>query len=195
MSYNQEFFDEYKVYLQEPQVRKAHDTMFRIFGDTFPKWKYPFNVIDFGCGQCCEYASYGQPSGYAGIDMDPPPGVFKGDYTKLTGQEINRFGNPRAFVSLFSTECCLHPVDKYAFYRRVFRETEIEMALVAGFYYRNKVKEEKVEETGGIVSYQTVEAQQDYICPEFIEYRTYINVPSKMFGSDVVEVWKTLIRK
>lgn len=194
MSYDNIFFDEYKKYLLEPQVRKAHDTMLQHFGDSFPKWKYPLNIIDFGCGQCCEYGNYGQFSGYAGVDLNPPPGVFKYDYTKMTGQEINKLGNPRAFVSLFSTECCLHPVDRYAFYRRVFRETDVQMGLVAGFFYRNKVKEERVEETGGIFSYQSTEDQRDYICPEFIEYRTYINVPSNMFGPDVVEVWKTLIR-
>ena len=199
MSYNQEFFGEYKFYLQEPTVRKAHDTMFRIFDDVFPKWKYPFNVVDFGCGQCCEYLEYGKYSTYSGLDLNPPAriGTHKTDYTKLDGKGIKWFSpsNFYAFVSLFSTECCMNTLDRYNFYRMLFRETDVEMGLVSGFYYKNRIKEKKVTETGGIVSYQTIEAQQDYICPEFIEYRTYINLPSKMFGPDVVEVWKTLIRK
>lgn len=199
MSYNQEFFNEYKVYLQEQHVRNSHDTMFRIFDDLFPKWKYPFNIIDFGCGKCCEYMDFGQFSGYAGLDLDPPfrAGTFKADYTKLSGEDIKWYAPYPfyAFISLFSTECCMHPVDKYAFYRKVFRETEVQMGLVSGFYYKNRIEQEKVEETGEIVSYQTIENQREYQCPEFIEMRTHIDVPSKMFGPEVVEVWKILIRK
>jgi hypothetical protein len=85
--------------------------------------------------------------------------------------------------------------DKYAFYEKIFMEYDIQMALVAGFYYRNRIQEDKVTETGGIVSYQSIEDQRNYPCNNFIEMRTYIDVPSKMFGDDVVEVWKLLIRK
>jgi len=199
MSYNQEFFDEYKNYLQEPTVRNVHDLMLQTFSDSFPKWKYPFNIIDFGCGQCCEYLNYGQFSGYAGLDLNPPlhPGCFKADYTRMHGEDMKWFA-PYAFhgfVSLFSTECCLTRIGKYEFYRKVFRETDVQMGLVAGFYYKSRIQQEKVEETGGIVSFQSTEDQRDFMCPEFIEYRTYIDVPSKMFGPDVVEVWKLLIKK
>jgi hypothetical protein len=198
MSYNQEFFSEYKNYLQEPQVRKTHDTMFRLFCDIFPQWKYPLNVMDLGCGQCCEYHDRGWHSGYIGLDLDPirRPTMMQCDYTKVSLDEVKLFAvfPVHAFVSLFSTECCMHPVDKYAFYRKLFRETDVQMGLVSGFYYKNRIKQEQVEETGEIVSYQTIEPQQDYQCPEFIELRSYFNVPSKMFGPDVVEVWKVLIK-
>jgi hypothetical protein len=155
MSYNNIFFDEYKNYLQEPQVRNTHDWMFHIFESIFPKWKYPFNIIDFGCGQCCEYLEYGKPSSYAGLDLNPlpRPGLFQCDYTKLTGEEIKAFTpfQLHSFVSLFSTECCMNAVDKYDFYRKLFRETDVEMGLVSGFYYQNRIKEEKVKETGGSI--------------------------------------------
>lgn len=199
MSYNQEFFTEYKNYLQEPLVRNVHNWMFRIFEDTFPQWKCPFNIIDFGCGQCCEYHNYGQVSGYVGLDLDPirRPTMYQCDYTKVSSDEIKRFATfpLHGFVSLFSTECCMAAPEKYAFYDKVFDEYEMQTGLVSGFYYKNRIKEEKVSETGGIVSYQTIEAQKDYIPKRFIEMRTCVNVPSKMFGPDVVEVWKLLIRK
>lgn len=199
MSYNQEFFEQYKNYLLEPRVRNTHNLMFRVFEDAMPQWKYPFNVIDFGCGQCCEYMHYGHYSGYAGLDLNPPAGprMFLCDYTKASADTLKGFSHQpfSAFVSLFSTECCLHPVDKYAFYRRMFRELDIKMALVSGFYYKNRIEQEQVEETGGILSYQTIEDQRDYECPEFIEMRSFVPVPSKMFGPDVVEVWKMLVSK
>jgi hypothetical protein len=85
--------------------------------------------------------------------------------------------------------------ERYNFYDKVFGEYEIQTALVSGFYYKNRLKEEKVQETGGIISYQTLEDQKDYPGKHFIEFRTCIDVPSKMFGPEVVEVWKLLIRK
>lgn len=199
MSYNQEFFERYKNYLQEQGVRHVHNWMFRIFEDTFPKWKYPFNIIDFGCGQCCEYHNYGQFSGYIGLDLEPifRPTMYRCDYTKVSADEVKGFAifPLHAFVSLFSTECCMAAPDKYAFYNKVFAEYDVYVGLVSGFYYKNQIQQEKIEETGGIVSYQTIENQGNYQCKEFIEMRTYIDVPSKMFGPDVVEVWKLLIRK
>lgn len=199
MSYGTSFFDEYKNYLQEPLVRNVHNWMFRIFEATFPQWKYPFNIIDFGCGQCCEYHNHGQVSGYVGLDLDPirRPSMYQCDYTKVSSDEIKRFATfpLHGFVSLFSTECCMPATEKYAFYSKIFREHHIQVALVSGFYYKNRIQEEKVKETGGIVSYQTIENQRNHQYKEFIEMRTYIDVPSKMFGPDVVEVWKLLIRK
>ena len=199
MSYNTSFFDEYKNYLLEPIVRNVHNWMFRIFEDTFPQWKYPFNIIDFGCGQCCEYLQHGQSSGYMGLDLNPLDGedMICCDYTKITSKDVKKFaGFPiHGFVSLFSTECCMSTTDKYAFYDKLFQEYYMQTGLVSGFYYKNRIQEEKVSETGGIVSYQTIEHQKDYPGKHFIEMRTYIDVPSKMFGPDVVEVWKLLIRK
>ncbi len=89
----------------------------------------------------------------------------------------------------------MNKVGKYNFYRRIFRELPIQLALVSGFYYENRIKEEQVKETGEIVSYQSIEDQREFMCPEFIEFRTHLPVPSKMFGEDVIEVWKLLVRK
>jgi hypothetical protein len=199
MSYGTSFFDEYKNYLREPLVRNVHNWMFRIFEDTCPKWKHPLNIIDFGCGQCCEYHNHGQFSGYVGLDLDPirRPSMYQCDYTKINANEIKGFAGfpPYSFVSLFSTECCMSATEKYVFYDKIFQEYDMQTGLVSGFYYKNRIQEEKVQETGGIVSYQTLEDQKDYPRKHFIEMRTYVDVPSKMFGPDVVEVWKLLIRK
>jgi len=199
MSYNQDFFEQYSDYLQEPQVRNVHDWMFRIFEKTFPQWKYPFNIIDFGCGQCLEFRRYGLWAGYVGLDLDPPvnPWTLRCDYTKISAEEVKKIANMPlyGFVSLFSTECCMSAAEKYAFYKKLFEEYDFDVGLVSGFYYKEKIKGEKISETGGIVSYQTIEDQKEYVQKRFIEMRTCVNVPSKMFGPDVVEVWKLLIRK
>lgn len=195
MSYNQDFFEQYKNYLLEPVVRNAHNWMFHIFETVWPS--YPLNIIDFGCGQCCEYRQYGHPENWFGFDLNPPdePNTHKCDYRTFTDIKVPFpiYG----FVSLFSTECCLDKWEKYSFYDKIFYQYPIKAALVSGFYYENKIKEEWVHETGGIASWQSIEDQKLWVCSEtqYIELRTHIRVPSKMFGEDVVEVWKILMRK
>ena len=70
----------------------------------------------------------------------------------------------------------------------------VRYGLVSGFYYKDRVEQDKVEEVGGLISYQTIEDQKKYHCKEFIEFRSFIEVPSELFGPDVVEVWKFFIR-
>lgn len=193
MSYDQDFFQRYENYLQEKWVRETHDIMFRTFRKLFPVQ----NVIEFGCGQCCEFRRFGKTDSWFGFDLEPPKDAvtYACDYTKLTKLDILKLVpfSADGFVSIFSTECCLSRTEKYAFYRRLFREHDFKAGLVSGFYYENKVKEEQVGETGGISSYQTVEDQRDFMCDEFIEWRLCVRMPSEMFGDDVVEVWKILI--
>jgi hypothetical protein len=187
--YNEDFYDNYKDYLKEPTVRKVHDRMLNLFVKLFPLDE-ELNVIDFGCG-LCEYHQFGAYDNYIGIDqIKLAPHVVQGDYIKIGKINIGNF-EPSAFVSLFSIECCLK--EKYEFYRKIFRENEnIQAGLLSGFYYEERKDSEIVVETGGIKSYQTIEKQE--IWPEFIEMRVYERVPSKMFGHDVVEVWKFLLR-
>src|SRR3989344_4007285 len=65
---------------------------------------------------------------------------------------------PNAFVSLFSVEC-FHPAqERYELYGKVFETfSTIEFGLVSGFFYEGKREQETVDETGGIVSHQTIE--------------------------------------
>ena len=49
MSYNAEFYEKYRAYLEEPLVRLNHDRMFNLFtdDDRIPNTQY---VLDLGCG-------------------------------------------------------------------------------------------------------------------------------------------------
>ena len=101
-----------------------------------------------------------------------------------------------AFISLFSVECCQLATIKYDLYNRIFSEfPTIGYGLVGGFFYQSKRDQESVSETGEIISYQTIEDPSLYISNLFTELRIHLHTPSKMFGQDVIEVWKFFIRK
>ena len=103
---------------------------------------------------------------------------------------------PTAFVSLFSTELGHSPEEKYALYERIFaRIPKLLYGLVGGFFYESKRGQEAVEEAGEIVSHQTIEDSSRHISKAFFEFRLHMHTPSKMFGEDVVEVWKFLCRR
>jgi hypothetical protein len=190
MSYDKEFFEKYQNYLHEPTVRNMHDRMFDRFYEICGHDLV--DVIDLGCGLCQEYRKHGNFHVYKGVDKIVENGQYtvKADYLTYAIEQRHT-----VFVSLFSTECCLSAADKYEFYRKKFRENlYIKRGLVSGFYYKNRAEQEKVEEVGGLVSYQTIENQQQYQCKEFIEFRAQVDVPSELFGPDVVEVWKFFIR-
>ena len=197
MAYDPEFFRRYGAYLQEPGVRSSHDFVFGCFR-RFVRLA-ELRVLDFGCG-LGEYWRHGHPLFYAGIDLNDAGHVenfFREDYHDLRRiSELPFPFVPTAFVSLFSTECCPSVAEKYDLYRRIFSLFPyINFGLVSGFFYESKRNLEMVEETGGNVSYQTIEDPAKYIFPEFSEFRMHIRTPSKMFGQDVIEVWKILCRR
>lgn len=206
MSYNKEFFERYLKYLKEPVVRAAHNYMFGLFGKIVQSRGYEeLDVVDLGCG-ACEYFDYGVRENYVGMDIEPQKwddcDTFAGDYKTMSGPVLydlvkkNYKFEPNAFVSLFSTEVCLSVDEKYKLYDRMFGGlvNNMNYGLVSGFYYKGKEDQEIVEETGGLVSYQSIEDQKKYYSSLYVELRTCIEVPSKMFGEDVMEVWKILIR-
>jgi hypothetical protein len=197
MSYNNEFYKKYEKYLLAPTVRKVHNKMLNYFAKLFPVGKI-LNVLDFGCG-LCEYHKYGAYDSYLGIDKNHKEfqvNVINEDYATMTKEklkEIIKTYNISAFVSLFSTECCLSTEEKYKLYESIFCENEcIIGGIVSGFFYKRKEDQEKVLEVCGLESYQTVEPQKDHEL--FTEIKIYKDVPSEMFGQDVVEVWKILLR-
>jgi hypothetical protein len=198
MGYNKDFFDAYKNYLRESTVRFKHNSMMRIFYSLI-KHIPKTHVVDLGCGSC-EYYEYGGWTEYLGIDMEPRPSsdarVIKADYKNysLIQKRLDEANfHPNIFVSLFSTECCLPTVQKYKLYDDMFSDKNILAGCVAGFYYKHQEQHETVQEVG-LTSYQTVEDPKYCKNPAFVELRTHIDVPSKMFGSDVVEVWKFFVR-
>lgn len=194
MAYDEKFYSMYREYLLEDTVRENHNRMFKSFREkTQPT---PLLVVDLGCG-LGEYSQYGSHDRYVGVDLNNPNDIkdfVQADYHTPNLAELLPFA-PTAAVSLFSIECCHSAPEKYALYEKLFeRLPSLQYALVSGFFYESKHDQETVGEAGGIVSFQTIEAPEAYESPVFTEERTQINTPSKMFGPDVVEVFKTLSR-
>ncbi|MBI3336369.1 hypothetical protein HYZ98_02265 [Candidatus Peregrinibacteria bacterium] len=191
--YNERFYALYREYLQEPTVRANHDHVFRMFEQFAPK---DLRVMDLGYG-LGEYSLHGHYTQYAGIDLNTTgqvPNFVQADYhDPLFFSRIPFI--PTAFTSLFSIECCHPAEEKYALYEKLFKSIpSLQVALVGGFFYEKSRHLETVQETGGIISYQTVEDPSQYISDTFSELRMHIQTPSKMFGDDVIEVWKILNR-
>lgn len=192
--YTPDFYDLYRDYLREPIVRTNHDRVFEEFR-RFTAGN--LHVIDLGCG-LSEYGTYGHPVQYAGVDLNNTGNVqnfVQADYHDLSF--INRIPfRPTAFTSLFSIECCHSADEKYALYEKLFTSIpSLRYALVSGFIYENRRHLEKVGEPGGIISYQTIEDPAEYMSDTFSEFRMHMRTPSKMFGDDVIEVWKILNRR
>lgn len=195
MAYDKQFFEMYCEYLAEKTVRLNHN---RIFGHfwAFTQMEALY-VADLGCG-LGEYSLRGWYKDYAGIDLNNA-----GDIRNFVQADYHDLGfvgrlpfRPNAFVSLFSIECCHPAVKKYALYEKIFTETpSIDYGLAGGFFYESRRGLETVEEAGGNTSYQTVEDPSKHISERFDELRLHIRTPSKMFGEDVIEVWKILSRR
>lgn len=195
MAYDKGFYRKYKVYLQEASVRASHDLVF----EYFRRFVCPAELLvaDLGCG-LGEYACYGHYTDYAGIDLNHVGRVrnfVRGNYHDLSWVSRLPFV-PTAFVSSFSIECFHSTRDKYALYERIFAEVpSIRFGLAGGFFYESRRDLEKVSEAGKNVSYQTIEDPGLQISEAFSEFRIHMRTPSKMFGEDVIEVWKILCRR
>ncbi len=204
MAYDPDFYRMYAEYLKEVTVRASHNRAFNQFqrlarGD--------LQVVDFGCG-LGEFWQYGAPARYIGVDVNDIEGLrgnfqlIQTDYHDLQGlSRMLRRGFtlpflPNAFVSLFSVECFHSVQERYELYGEVFETfPTIKFGLVSGFFYESKRGQETVGETGGIVSHQTIEDPWLHSSGLFTELRMHIRTPSRMFGQDVVEVWKFFTRR
>lgn len=201
MGYSNEWYDKYREHLREENVRRRHDEMFDFF-ERFSNCDFyePRKVIDLGCATM-EYYKYTNCCNYFGIDKEYVENEFasgeadiciamKGDYTKLDLSAISPF-TPNSFISLFSTEIFMGPAEKYWFYEKIFWENpSIQTGMVAGYYYKGSEDYSTYVEDDGFVLMQTTEDQKYYKSSLFQEYRTYIDMPSKMFGPNGVECWK-----
>ncbi len=191
-----DFYERYRLYLNEEAVRRSHDFAFAIFARILLPLKP--NVMDLGCGTSEYYKYRRYPMCYAGIDKVNSgfaSNLIVADYMALDFGELLPFA-PDAFVSLFSIEAC-YPADvKYAFYEELFAKfRSLNYGLVSGFFYESKKGLETVTETGGLTSFQTIEEPQSHISGVFRELRLHLKTPSEMFGADVVEVWKFFVRQ
>ena len=194
MSYNQEFYRLYSDYLEEATVRRSHDFAFDVFRSQYGGRG---NVIDLGCG-LGEYEKYGDCDEYLGIDRVVSGRVcrfMRADYTDMSF--VSRLPwQPDTFISLFSIEACYPAAERYQLYEKLFAALpSVQHALVPGFYYESRRQEATVGEAGRIVSWQTIEGLHDFPSATFSEERLVLHTPSKMFGQDVVEVWKFLSRR
>lgn len=191
------FWEKYWDYLHEPVVRRNHDQAFKMFAE---KANLPeqLRVVDLGCG-LMEYGWFDRHHfGYAGVDVKKsataPYTFIEADYATMDYSQLPF--EPNAFVSLFSIECCNPPDKKYMIYRRLFEQIpNLKFGLAGGFFYESKRDQPTVTEVGGLVSHQTIEDPKFYGSILFSEHRFVMRTPSKMFGNDVVEVWKFFARK
>ena len=196
MPYDENFYRRYREYLQEPIVRGNHDHVFSLFASLLlpdsPR------VVDLGCG-IGEYRTYDRSHAeYVGIDLNDTGSVtpfIQADYLRLGFADLLPFP-PNAFISLFSIDCCHTAEKKYDLYNRIFSAfPAVKCGLIGGFFYESRRGQETVSEAEEIVSYQTIEDPSLYISDLFTELRIHLRTPSKMFGDDVIEVWKLLVRK
>lgn len=191
MSYTDEFYKQYNDYLKEPLVRMIHNKMFHIF----TAGRIPLRILDLGCGLGEYYHYYGKGcADYYGVDKNNC-GSHCSDVLDYTTDKLLLPFEPNGFISLFSAECCLDSKQKYTLYDKIFDDfPSIRTGLVSGFFYQRQREQLTVSEAGGIVSYQSIEDASRFISSKFLEFRLHVNVPSAMFGPDVVEVWKLLMK-
>ena len=200
--YAPDFYTLYANYLLEPRVRAQHDKVFAMarLEPAFDK------VADLGCGRSQEFFHYAKPSQYVGIDLnielkapenkDVGPHLILGNYRDLDLLiPVLKTHRPTAAVSLFSAEIIRPASENYSFYEEIFRRSDIQAMLVAGFYYFDRKGINPVQESGGVTSYQTLEAPEHFVSRQFSETRITLPVPSNLFGETVYEVWKILNRR
>ncbi len=190
--YNNEFYEKYKAYITEDGVRQRHDC---IFGMVCHQFKFD-DVLDLGCGRQTEFLIYTSPKQYIGIDLAAAAPNIVGDYRKdlnLINNTINKY-NLTSIVSLFSIEMTAPAEENYLFYHKLFENPKIKYILSSGGYYSKNKTQAIIEETGILTSYQTIEPIEDALNDTFDEIRFTFSCPSKLFGEDVIEVWKLMER-
>jgi hypothetical protein len=197
MGYDGDFYEAYERYLLEDRVRDKHDAILDMWHRaTWPNSSY---VVDLGCGRSNEYFRFGPDvKAYQGFDVQESQHGMVLDYRGPDLIQTMRTldWEPDAFVSLFSAECTATPIQNAELYERLFREIPtIKHGLVTGFYYVSRRHMNPIEETGGIVSWQTVSSLEDDVSDVYDEVRIVTRVPSTMFGEDVVEVWRMFTRR
>lgn len=194
VGYDEDFYKAYDDYLSEESVRQKHDIILDMWHTL--SWPNSSYVIDLGCGRSQEFLRFGREARrYQGYDINLEP---KADYRDPRFVELvgDLDWKPDAFVSLFSAECTATPNQNKELYECLFRELPtLQHALVSGFYYVSRRDENPVREAGDVVSWQTVGRVDEAASDVYDEMRVTTPVPSAMFGRDVVEVWRMLVRR
>ena len=164
------------------------------------------HVLDLGCGLTQEFLRHAAPYIYTGIDRMVEPSfieqgirrkkftrnVFDADYRNVDVTiGIARAAGCTSVVSLFSTEITGCLSENTNLYERLMTESFVRTIMVSGFYYAGLCGQETVSETCGI-SYQSIAPIEKAESSIYDEMRVVIPCPSKLFGDDVVEVWRLL---
>lgn len=191
------FWEQYAEYVEEslPRHRRAVNMLL----ETVSGMSWDRNLLDLGCGQCREADTLLDPLKYLGLDVNPPERddcVQKNYRADIFEAKDLILFEPDCFSSIFSSEVTGTYPQNERLYEKVFRAfPSIKWGIVSGFYYGNRPTAPKVLEAGGIVSYQSIAPLEECESEVFDETRLLVKGPSKMFGPDVIEVWKLLERK
>jgi len=198
VAYDDDFYKLYEGYVLEPRVRERHDHVLRMLSAGMGGG----NVADIGCGRYQEFRRHGDYEYYAGYDANHVDPDYRLDYRNvdLLVKKLRILPlDADFFVSLFSTEITAPPQENRDFYHALFeRVPSLKWGVVSGFYYASSgMDENPIEEAGGIVSWQTLLPVDHWEMSThlFRETRVTLEVPSTMFGEDVVEVWRLLERR
>jgi hypothetical protein len=206
---DKEFWDRYADFVDE-SLQRHTTACYSLFADVSLWGSRP--ILDLGCGKCFEALKlFTVTTQYMGFDVDPGEPfssyigqedqrkVFTLDYRKEIDTVITKANeySPTTFVSLFSTEVMGSHEDNVQLYDKLFNEIpSIENGLVSGFFYDDERRNnEVVEEAGDLKSYQSISPFSINESSIYIERRLLMPAPSKLFGPNVVEVWKLLRRK
>src|SRR5687768_7605205 len=161
---NDSFWQQYHEYVDETHVR--HARVCRQLGAI----KHKDYILDLGCGKVMEgqrlplWSWARGPDAYRGVDVNPREGsenqVFCADYrTQLP--EIKAWCDRNAFepdciISLFSIEPTGSWRDNLKLYCDLFATFPLVRDILSlGFYYEGREHLERIEEAGGLVSYQS----------------------------------------
>lgn len=199
MSYaDQSFWDKYGEYLKE--VRDKHRNAVRALECLVPGMGRNQIILDLGCGQFSEAKDLlMQQVSYFGVDAQGPEREdtsvlnYRSDTKQL--DLLMKAMKPTLVTSLFSSEITALPMENAQLYHHILNTCPtVSWLLLAGFYYTDKTHSLRVEETGGLQSYQTLDllGTDPHKLNELA--RVYVPVPSKLFGPNVVEVWRVIGR-
>ncbi len=192
MSYSSEdFWQAYEQYANE--TYKCHieiiNLCVKIISDNRGyNFRYFKNLIDIGCGktQMGKNLLSAKYDKYIGIDsMNFGQEIVK-DYKEYDFKNHKSQYDDLA-ISLFSTECCLKEEEQNDLYSKLLSNGFV--LIVAGFYYEGKENQEIIEENFELKSYQTHPLKKLFKN----ETRIIKKVPSNLFGTDVIEVWRVII--
>lgn len=190
---NDEFWAAYAEYVKE--TRAVHQRVTTLLTGHRPLTA----IVDLGCGRTKEALRLFSPLRYIGVDADPAVGAdITMNYRDVEGlrlamkhPNLETLRHPSTFVSLFSTELTASPEVNTEYYAKLFNTfPSLRRGVVAGFYYSRRRTEPTVSEAGGLTSWQSI----GDLTVSMRETRVALRVPSKLFGDDVVEVWRLLER-